>query len=150
MYQAISVVSSTGKPYVLDSVSTVCIGLRELSTGRKYRVWFTRSLDIFPAEQQCFCTHPDLGQVFQEDVDYLAISQFRLAAYFKLFWPYGIIKADLTPDELKALTEGTITLHEPVLNEARQLLIRDGKPTAIRTADGSYYLLNDLHAEFSV
>lgn len=142
MYQAISVVSSTGKPYVLDSVSTVCIGLRELSTGRKYRVWFTRTLDIFPAEQQCFCTQPDLGQVFQEDVDYLAISQFRLAAYFTLFWPHGTTKPDLTPDEVKALTEGTITLHEPVLHDARQLLIREGKPIAIIEADKSYSLLD--------
>lgn len=142
MNRLIFINSTTGKRFILDSVSAVTIGLLDAETGRKCRVWFTRTLDILLVVQKCFCPQPDLGQLTAADVEQLKLSSETLNFYFNQFTPYGRLAVDLTPSQKQQLTHNTIRLIEPVPAEPRQLLIRNGQPVAILDEKKGFFVLD--------
>lgn len=145
MNRLISTQSTTGKRFILDSISLVTIGLLDADTGRKCRVWFTHSLDILPAEQNCLCPQPDLGlgRLSPFDVEHIRIDSDTLKSFFSHFISYAIHVSDLTPAQVQQLTHGTITLIEPVLVAPRQLLIRDGIAVAMHDDDKGYFVAKE-------
>ena len=82
MNRLIFIYSTTGKRFILDSVSAITIGLLDAETGRKCRVWFTRTLDILPADQKCFCPQHDLGKLVAADLEHLQLSSESLNFYW--------------------------------------------------------------------
>lgn len=143
MNRLISTLSTTGKRFILDSISLCTIGLIDAETGRKCRVLYTFSLDILPAEQNCFCDQPELGRLSPFDVEHLRIDHETLKSFFTHFMSYAIHATDLTPAQVQQLTHGTITLIEPVPVTPRQLLIRNGIAVAMHDDDKGYFVANE-------
>jgi len=144
MTRLISIYSTTGKRFFLDSVSAVSIGLLDAETGVECRVWFTRTLDILPADQKCFCPQPGLGELAAGDLEHLQVSSETLKFYFNQFMPYACLAPELTPAQVQQLTHSTITLIEPVPDAPRQLLIRNGQPVAIKDVQNRYFVMGKL------
>ena len=140
MNRLILIRSTTGKRFILDYVAAVRIGLLDAETGQECTVWFTRTLDILPADQQCFCPQPDLGKLSPFDLEHLRVHSDTVKYFFSQFMMRALPASELTPADEQQLTQGTIALIEPVLNAPRQLLIRNGQPVAVKDAQGQYFI----------
>lgn len=145
MNRLIFIRSTTGRRYILNSVSAVWIGLLDAETGRECRVWFTRALDILPADQKCFCPQPDLGRLSPFDLEHLKVRSDTIKHFFSQFMMSAIRASDLAQADEQQLTHTTIALIEPVPNAPRQLLIRNGQAVAIKDDQNRYFVPEQPH-----